>query len=44
MMIQEQIQINYRYFSKKSMIHLMKQKMLVLQMLLLKYWTVAYRL
>jgi hypothetical protein len=37
MTIQEQMQINYKHFSKKGMIHLMKQKMLVLQMLLLKY-------
>jgi hypothetical protein len=37
MTIPAQTPMNYKKLSKKSMIHPMKQKMLVLQMLLLKY-------
>jgi hypothetical protein len=43
--MQEQMPVNYRKLSKKNMIHPMKQKVLLLQMLLLKYWrVVVYKL
>jgi hypothetical protein len=37
MTIQKQMPMNYKHLSKNNMIHPMQQKMLVLQMLLLKH-------